>query len=81
MSVVAALLFLNISINSSNGKVEEMYLSSMPEQAVAEGQCWLSYACGICTCPDQRDIACAAICHGSGVTCSEVVVVEQEQQP
>jgi hypothetical protein len=72
-AIVLVLLLMNVRFK---GNAEGIYLSITPEQAQSSGQCWMNFATGNCTCPDQRDCACAAICHGAGVTCGEVVVEE-----
>lgn len=70
-AVFLTFLFMNVDFK---GDAEEMHLSITPEQAQSSGQCWMNLATGNCTCPDQRDLACIAICNGPGVTCGEVVV-------
>jgi hypothetical protein len=50
IGAVALLLLLNFSIISSNGKVEEMYVSATPELASADVQCKLFVYFGVCHC-------------------------------
>jgi len=68
MVVLGALLLLNVSVNSSNGNVEEVYLGLMPENVLAEGQCWLEYGSALCYC----DIQYGPLCGGNH--CQDLVV-------
>lgn len=77
ISVVAAviiLLLLNISIISSNGKVEEMYVSVNPEVVVADSQCKLFEYFGQCHCQYGQMYCLLANCP-TGYFCDPVVVI------
>lgn len=76
VGVVIILLFLNVSITNSNGKVEEMYLSSEPELALAEGQCWMRLDGSACICDRIVGPACVALCISSGQGCTEIIIKE-----
>lgn len=69
IGAVALLLSLNFSIISSNGRVEEMYVSANPDMALADGQCYLSIATCRCMCDLQVGYYCAAKCIVSGQEC------------
>jgi len=75
-AAVVILLLLNVSITSSNGKVEEMYLSSEPELALAEGQCWMRLDGSACICDMIVGPACVALCISSGQGCTEIIIKE-----
>lgn len=67
-ATVVVLVVLNISVISSNGNVEEVYLGLMPENALADGQCWLEYGSVLCFC----DIQYGPLCGGNH--CQDLVV-------
>lgn len=60
---------LNISIISSNGKVEEVFVNVNTGFASADGQCYLSIATCRCMCDLQVGYYCAAKCIVSGQEC------------
>ena len=72
---VALLLLLNFSIISSNGRVEEMYVSANPDMALADGQCYLRQSDWSCYCQPEWGGYCLARCVSPGLKCEEIVVV------
>ena len=68
IGAVALLLLLNFSIISSNGKVEEMYVSVTPELASTDGQCKLVEILGNCYC-NLGTVYCLLSHCGSGAIC------------
>jgi len=70
------LLLLNISIISSNGKVEEMYVSVNPELASAEEQCKLFEYFAVCHCR-YGEVYCLLAHCPSGYLCDADIVVEE----
>jgi len=75
-ATVVVLLVLNISTISSNGKVEEMYVSVNPELASADGQWKYLGLFNDCYCDVGTSYCIAAYCSG-GAICSTVIVVEE----
>jgi len=76
IGAVALLLLLNFSIISSNGKIEEMYVSATPELASADGQCKYLGIFNDCYCEVGTTYCIVAYCTG-GAICSTVIVVEE----
>ena len=76
VAAVAILLLLNISIISSNGKLEEMYVSVNPELASADEQCKLFEYFGVCHCR-YGEIYCLLANCPAGYLCDANIVVEQ----
>ncbi len=77
IGAVALLLLMNFSIISSNGKVEEMYVSATPELASADGQCYLRQSDWSCYCQPEWGGYCLARCVSPGLKCEEIVVVAE----
>jgi hypothetical protein len=76
VDAVVLLLLLNFSLISSNGKVEEMYVSVNTVVAGADGQCKLVEILSDCYCEIGTVYCLLAHC-GSGAVCSPDVEVNQ----
>ena len=76
IGAVALLLLLNFSIISSNGKVEEMYVSATPELASADEQCKLFEYFSVCHCR-YGEIYCLLANCPAGYLCDALIVVEE----
>ncbi len=77
LMAVAILFSLNVTMQISDGKVKELVFAPTPDQAMADGQCYLSLATFRCMCDMQVGYYCSAKCITPGQECEYYDDLEQ----
>jgi hypothetical protein len=79
--VAGAILFsLNVNMNIWDGKVEELVVTSVPELAMADGQCYLRFYDWTCYCQPEPGGYCIGQCVSPGTKCKAIVVIPPERE-
>jgi hypothetical protein len=77
---VAILFSLNVNMNIRNGNVEELVVTSVPELAMADGQCYIRLSDWTCYCQEEVGGYCIGQCVSAGEKCKAIVVIPPERE-